>query len=133
MSNHFKVSPFIDEIDVSSYEDILYITLKDRDILIKIRDNQILSLLIPISYATCNELYNNGNMISDFCKDEFNNITVKDFREQYKRKFLSVKFGYTPYLGATPEWALRNNPDWDIDKDNQGYFLLTWETRNDVY
>ena len=132
MSNHFKVSPFIEEIDVSSYEDRLYITLKDRDTLIKIRNKQILSLLIPISYATCNELYNNGKMISDFCKEEFDNVTVKDFRERYKRKFTSVKFGYTQYLGATPEWALRNNPNWDIDKDNPDYFSLTWEPK-DVY
>lgn len=129
MSNHFKVSPFIDEIDVSHINDELYISLKDRDTLIKIRKGEINSLLIPITYATSGELYDMGNMLSDFCKQEFDNASVKNFRDQYKRKYPAIRFGYSAYLGATPEWEFGINPSWDIDYKNEGYFKLTWEPK----
>jgi hypothetical protein len=112
--------------NVSSYrDDVLSVSISDRNLLIDIGNGKVRELLILIDSSRV--LYDEHSMFKDgFCDTKCDTMTIKQFREHYKKHFDSVVFTYIQYFGDVPERRTMKNPDWDI-AEIPGYFKLTWE------
>ena len=112
-----------EKLNVSSANEELEIVVSDKETLPSIKAGKVSAMLIPVEYSSV--LYDESSMFEDgFCSDKCDNMTVREFREHYKKHFDKVEFKY--FGNNIPERITMRNPDWDVSEIPE-FFKLTWK------